>query len=308
MDKPSALVTVAILMNVLGCASGPPSVPVALVSPVDSHVTEPSVQAQAPVSPPRGPQERPEWNQYFAQEQVTGTIALLDTQDGQLACSNVPLCERATIPASTFKIAHSMIALETGVVEDSESVLAWDGTEYPVEAWNRDHTLRTAVQVSCVPCFQAIARKVGEERMGEWLVRLDYGNHEMGGPIDRFWLTGGLLISPLGQIDFLRRFAEGALPISKRTAETVQDIITVDVGNQYVLVGKTGLQQPPEYPELAGWFVGWLQLGERHVYFATLINGHLPDVDVGPARQRVTERVLSALGLLPEDVSRALDK
>jgi len=187
MDKPSALVTAAILMNVLGCASAPPSVPIASVSPAGSRVTEPSVQAQATVSPPRGPRDRPEWNQYFAQEQVTGTIALLDTQDGQLACSNVPLCEKATIPASTFKIAHSMIALETGVVDDAETVLPWDGRTYSVEAWNRNNTLRTAVQVSCLPCFQGIARKIGPERIKEWVKKLDYGNNDVSGAADLFW-------------------------------------------------------------------------------------------------------------------------
>jgi beta-lactamase class D len=145
-----------------------------------------------------------------------------------------------------------MIALETGVVEHQDTVLPWDGQHYPVEAWNQDNTLRTAIQVSCVPCFQAIARKIGPERMAEWVSRLDYGNRDVSGGVDRFWLAGGLRISPLQQLDYLRRLAENELPISERTAEIVLDIITLDVGPTHVLRGKTGLSMPPDEPMEAG--------------------------------------------------------
>jgi beta-lactamase class D len=73
-----------------------------------------------------------------------------------------------------------------------------------------------------------------------------------------------------------------------------------------VLRGKTGLDQPPDFPELAAWFVGWLELGERRVFFATLIDGAAKDVEVKSARRKVTERVLRALKLLPEDATKAI--
>lgn len=243
---------------------------------------------------------RPELDEHFRAERVSGTIALYDTAGESLSCSDVPLCEKPTIPASTFKIAHSMIALETGVLDHAESVLPWDKREYPVAEWNQDHTLRSAVRVSCAPCFQGIARKIGATRMKEWLDKLEYGNRDLSGGIDQFWLNGGLRISPLQQIEFLRRFEQGKLPISSRTADTVRDILTLEVGRNHVLVGKTGLNQPPDFPELAAWFVGWLELGERRIYFATRITGHENGVDVKPARRAVTERVLRALKLLPE--------
>lgn len=247
------------------------------------------------------PRERPELGQVFTAAGVKGTIALFDTADGVLACSDVARCGKAVLPASTFKIANSMIALETGVVEDAETRLPWDGRQYQVPAWNQDHTLRTAMQVSCVPCFREIARKIGPERMADWLVRLDYGNHDMSGGPDRFWLSGGLRISPLQQIDFLRRLDGNKLPIGERTAEIVRDILTLDVGPEHVLRGKTGSALPPEEPMFAAWFVGWLELAERRVYFATLIDEAPAGLDVLPLRRRLTERVLSDLGLLPAD-------
>jgi len=302
MVNRSILVGAAIaVLTGSGCVPARSTTPVA----ASSLAAAPSSAAATTSNPEPGtPRERPELNEYFNTEQVSGTIALLDSADSVLTCSNVSLCKRPTIPASTFKIANSMIALETGVVEDAETVLPGDGKPYPVEEWNHNNTLRSALRVSCVPCFQGIARKIGETRMKDWVTKLDYGNHEVTGGIDHFWLSGGLRISPLQQIDFLHRFDGGKLPISARTVETVKDIITLDVGQNHVLRGKTGLQQPPDFPELAGWFVGWLELGNRRVYFATLINACKKGIDIKPVRRRVTERVLRALQLLPADATR----
>jgi len=301
----SAFVLTASGVFGLGCAATQTAAPATTVpnSPASPKVAPPVTAASVASSV----RERPELREYFQAEQVVGAIALFDSAEGSLSCSDLAICNKPTIPASTFKIAHSMIALETGVVDDAETVLPWDGRTYPEDSWNRNNTLRTAVRVSCVPCFQAIARKIGPERMQEWVTKLDYGNKDLSGAIDKFWLNGGLRISPLQQIDFLRRFDGGKLPISPRTAETVRDLLTLDVGQGHVLRGKTGLNLPPDVPELAAWFVGWLELGERRVFFATLINGQAKDVDIKVARRKVTERVLRALKLLPEDATRAFD-
>lgn len=286
-----------------GCAGRAPLAPSAPAAPTPvasaSSAAAPSPAAERPV------RERPEWDTYLAAERVSGTIAIYDTADGSLSCSNVALCKRPMIPASTFKIANSMIGLETGVVDDAESVLPWDGQVYPVAAWNQDLTLRAAIRVSCVPCYRAIARKVGAERMQDWLNRLDYGNHDMSGGVDKFWLSGGLRVTALQQIDFLRRFAEEKLPISKRTQEIVRDIITLDVGPSHALLGKTGFNSPPEFPEYTAWFVGFVELSARRVYFATLITGTEAGVDALPLRRRVTEALLRALQVLPADATRS---
>jgi beta-lactamase class D len=210
----------------------------------------------------------------------------------------VKRCAEAVVPASTFKIAHSMIALETGIVEGPDTLLPWDRKHYSNDAWNQDLKLRDAFRVSCVPCYMALARKIGEQREREWAEKLDYGNHDVSGGVDRFWLWGGMRITPLQQIDFLRRFDDNKLPISERTADMVRDIMALDVTEHYVLRGKTGATAPPEEPRELGWFVGWVEIGERRVFFATLLDGHAEGVDLMAARRRVTERVLSARGAM----------
>lgn len=272
------------------------------VSPAAQSAATPPGGAATPQSPAAAPapavRELPELVKEFEAEGTTGTIALFDSADGILSCSDVERCQRAFIPASTFKIPNSMIALETGVVDGPDTIMRWDHQQYSVDAWNQDLKFRDAFRVSCVPCYRAIARQVGDKVEQEWLNKLDYGNHDISGGVDKFWLWGGLRISPLEQIDFLRRFDGNKLPISERTADIVRDIMAIDVTDTYVLRAKTGSTLKPDEPLDLGWFVGWLELGERRIFFATLIDGHQPNVDFLPLRRRITERVLKARGLM----------
>lgn len=262
------------------------------------HSPAPAAAEMAPEKAPSGPRELAELNKELEAERVKGTIALFDTQDGVLGCSDVKRCQEAVVPASTFKIPHSMVALETGIVEGPDTLLPWDRKHYSNDNWNQDLKFRDAFRLSCVPCYMALARKIGEAQEQDWVNKLDYGNHDISGGVDKFWLGGGLRISPLQQIDFLRRFDGNKLPISERTADMVRDIMTLDVTEKYVLRGKTGSTAPPEEPRELGWFVGWVEIGERRVFFATLLDGHAEGVDLMAARRRVTERVLSARGAM----------
>lgn len=247
-------------------------------------------------------EERPELQRYFERAGVSGTIAWLESGSAKIVCGDATRCKKRYLPASTFKIPNSIIGIETGVVSDPDAQLPRDDADrnYAVSEWNLEHSLRSGLRVSCVPCFQAIARRVGEERMSAWVEKLDYGNRDTSGGIDRFWLRGALRISAAEQLDFLSRLERGELPIEDRTRELVSDILTLDVTPDYVLRGKTGLTVPPEDPMLAGWFVGWVEIGERRVYFATIIDAHQPHVDLVPLRRALTERILREAGLLPE--------
>lgn len=277
-----------------GCAATPAATRAPGQAPPSSS-DGPALRAQkAPVV-----HEQTDLRAHFEAEQATGTIALFDSSSGSLTCSDVAACQRTVLPASTFKIPNALIALELGVVEDSETLIQWDGQPRVVTDWNQDHTLRTAMRVSCVPCFQWIARSVGTERMKEWVQRFDYGNRDISGGIDRFWLTGALRISPIQQIDFLRRLEGEKLGVGHRSMEILRDILALDVGQSHVFRGKTGLSRPPESKSLVGWFVGWVEIDERRIFFATLVDGVGPEVDILPLRRRLTERILRAENALP---------
>lgn len=210
-------------------------------------------------------------------ESVEGVIAILDTNDGKLRCSNLERCQKQYSPASTFKIAHTLAALEEGVLENADSPMKWDGKEYTVEEWNEDHTLKSAMNVSCVPCFQSVARTLGEERERAWLEKLDYGNRDASGPLDLFWLEdGGLRISPIEQIDFLYRLDRGELPVKESSRKTTLDVLVKSETDTYTLRAKTGAACDPT----TGWYVGYLESGTRRVYVAVALEGKREGADV----------------------------
>lgn len=290
--RASFAVTLGFVLAACGGAPAPASAPTAQSAPSAA----PTAVAQA--APQGGPEERPELGREFEAAGLVGTIALFDTQTGKVACSNLARCKEAVVPASTFKIPNSMIALETGAVEGPDTMLRWDGKEYQVAAWNQDLTFREAFRVSCLPCYQAIARKVGPQQESDWVKKLGYGNADTSGGVDRFWIWGGLRISPLEQIEFLRRFDQNKLPISERTADLVRDIMTLDVTENYVLRAKTGAVRVEDVGRELYWFVGWLELGDRRAFFATLLEGHAPGADMMVLRRALTERTLKAQGLM----------
>ncbi len=116
--------------------------------------------------------------------------------------------------------------------------------------------MRSAIAVSAVPVYQEIARRIGQERM-QYVDMFDYGNRDIGGGIDQFWLTGNLRIDPVEQIDFVDRLRRRALPISKRSQDLVADILPVTKVGDSVIRAKSGLLGAERGEPSLGWMVGW---------------------------------------------------
>jgi beta-lactamase class D len=287
---------------VAACAAPPtpsaaaPVTPVPMASTAPAAPPAPAADARLVTLPVKA---RPDLAGAFELEHLKGGIAFFDATTGELSATDPELAKRPFSPAQTFEIAESAIALELGFLDNPDSAMPWDGQYSQNADWNRDHTLRTAVQVSCLPCFQRVAKHVGAGQMQTWVHRLEYGNRDASGPVDRFWLTGKLRITAVEQLDFLRRLDTKRLPITERTLDVVLDVIALDVGASHVLYGKTASSRLTEGDDEFGWFVGFVASEERRVYFATVVTGHAPGVDVAPQRRRATERVLRAIGALP---------
>lgn len=141
---------------------------------------------------------------FYEEHQVQGSFILYDQKNDRYTYYNQEQTNTPFTPASTFKICNSLIALETGAVKDEHTVSKWDQKERPVPAWNADTDMRNAFKNSTVWFYQELAKRVGEEKMKFWLKKANYGNGDISGGIDGFWLWGGLRITPAQQIDFLR--------------------------------------------------------------------------------------------------------
>jgi beta-lactamase class D len=228
----------------------------------------------------------------FFDEGTVGTFVGYKTDDYLIIASDKDRSGEAKLPASTFKIPNSLIALETGVVEDPDKdVFKWDGVTRSIEAWNKDHTLRSAIAASAVPVYQEIARRIGAERMQKYVDLFEYGNRDIGGGIDQFWLTGNLRIDPMQQVDFVDRLRRGALPVSKRSQEVVRDILPVTKVGDATIRAKSGLLGAELGKPSLGWMVGWAEKGNDQTVFALNLDVREPRHIA--ARMTITQQCLA---------------
>jgi len=234
---------------------------------------------------------------HFADAGTDGTFVGYKVDEYLVIASDAQRSGEAKLPASTFKIPNSLIALETGVVEDPDKdVFKWDGVKRSIEAWNKDHTMRTAIAASVVPVYQEIARRVGEGRMQKYVDLFEYGNRNIGGGIDQFWLTGDLRIDPVQQVDFVDRLRRGVLPISKRSQDLVRDILPVTKAGEAVIHVKSGLLGAEVGKPSLGWMVGWAENGSAQTVFALNLDvrepHHIAD------RMNLTQACLRDIGAI----------
>jgi beta-lactamase class D len=241
--------------------------------------------------------ERTDLGHFFDESGYGGSFLLYDlAADSFIAVNSAGAGERL-IPASTYKVLNSLIALETGVIADEHTVIPWDGTVREREILNRDHDLESAMLHSVVPYYQELARRIGRERMQHYIDTVGYGNRDISGPIDLFWLQGHLKISPMEQIAFLVRLYRYDLPFSMRTMDIVRRILPREAGDEFVLRAKTGWAGRDSAD--VGWWIGWVERRNGTYFFATALRSDHPREDFPAARLTITRNILRKLGILP---------
>ncbi len=243
----------------------------------------------------------------IAEAGVEGTFVLFDPQANTLRSCDPARAARRFLPASTFKIPNALNALENRIVRDEREIFRWDGVKRWVEAWNQDTDLAMGMKHSTVWFYQKIARRTGAERMQAFVDKLGYGNRDIGGGIDRFWLDGAMRISAYEQIVFLDRLRRDALAVSRRSQDIVQRILERDRGEGWVLRAKTGAalrvseidaaQGDAGRADNTGWYVGWVERGDESYIFA--LNITMRGASDMPLREPLAKALLADNGVLP---------
>lgn len=241
---------------------------------------------------------KPEFGKILDNLKVKGAILIYDVKSKTYYSNDFAWTKMGIIPASTFKIPNSIIALETGVIQNDSVIFKWNGEKRNFKKWEQDLTFKKAFQVSCVPCYQEIARKVGVKRMKTYLKKLNYPEMVFDSlTIDDFWLTGESKISQIQQIDFLERLYFSKLPISKRTENIMKDIMLIEKTKTYILSGKSGWGMRNEINN--GWLVGYLETNNSVYFFATNVEKEETNMDEFPAiRLNATKEVFKKLKLM----------
>ncbi|WP_419160456.1 class D beta-lactamase [Rossellomorea sp. BNER] len=199
-----------------------------------------------------------------------GTMVLKNLKTDKTYVYNQKRSTKRLTPESTFKVANALMGLQTNAVRDEYEVKRWDGVVREFETWNRDHSLASAMRESAIWFYQDMARDIGETRMQEYINRMEYGNKDISGGIDLFWLDSSLKISAVEQVDFIERLVHEKLPFGEKHQKTVKRMMIQDDEDTYTLHGKTGTR----LSDLGlGWYIGFVETKKDTWAFAVNING-----------------------------------
>ena len=230
-----------------------------------------------------------EVEEVFKKYKVEGTIVIESLNKKKIHIYNDKRASELFSPASTFKIPHSLIALNEGIVK-KDSVIVWDKKIREYESWNKDQTLLTAFKSSCVWCYQEFASKIGVEKYKKYLKELNYGNKKIGDDVTRFWLDESLEITTFEQIKFLKRFYTNNLPFKIEDINLLKEIMIDEKNENYTIRAKTGWEW--KY----GWYVGYVETKDDVWFFSTNIDTKSKD-DL-PKRKAITLEVLKIKGII----------
>jgi beta-lactamase class D len=234
---------------------------------------------------------------YFDAYKVEGCFTMLNNSTGEITIHNMGMDTTRVLPASTFKIVNSLIGLQTGRILNDTMTIRWDGVKRPIESWNKDMGMKEAFKVSCVPYYQEVARRIGIDTMKKWIDSIGYGNRDISGPVDSFWLNNRLKISPDEQLGLLKKLYFDQLPFRKTVQESVREAMLQEDSAAYKLSYKTGWGFDESRQSL-GWIVGWIEENKHVYFFVTLLKSPDPNFDMVAARLNITKDIFRAMGFM----------
>ncbi|MDK1288203.1 penicillin-binding transpeptidase domain-containing protein [Pseudoalteromonas umbrosa] len=232
-------------------------------------------------------------------EQCTMVVYSEQTDTWQII--NKSRAERAFSPFSTYKIPNTLILLEKNKV-DTKTTYRVNTKAYPPKKWwpnvwhKEEITLKEAFSYSVLPLYQDWTNTLNKPEIKTYLSQFDYGNQDINGPLDGFWLNSSIQVSAFEQIEFLRRLNNKSLGLSEQTYQTFDSIFLQENHADYQLYAKTGAG-PIARKTYIGWYVGKIKNARGTHYFA--FNMYAPTFnDIVKIRVDKARATLKDLGIL----------
>ena len=197
-------------------------------------------------------------------------------------------------PDSTYKIYDALIGLEAGVITPEDSTMEWNRELYPFQEWNTDQTLQSAMSASVNWYFQEIDKQLGTSAIDRYIREIRYGNENTKGGLSSYWMESSLKISPIEQVELLRKLYENNLGFGIQNVNAVKDSILLSSSKAGNLYGKTGTGCI-DGMDVNGWFIGYVEAPDNTWFFAANIaaNGGAS----GSSAAEITRHILSKINI-----------
>ncbi|MDK8640736.1 BlaR1 family beta-lactam sensor/signal transducer [Niallia taxi] len=196
-----------------------------------------------------------------------GSFVLYDAANNHFQIYNRKLSEQRVSPDSTYKIYSGLFALESNIVSINNSEQKWNGKSNPFKEWDKDHNLTSAMRNSVNWYFQNLDQEVGDKHLQAYFNKVNYGNKDMSGGLDTYWMESSLKISPIEQVILLHELSENKFGFKTENVEAIKEAMLIDDQKDKRLYGKTGTGTI-NGKNINGWFVGFVKKGEHSYYFA----------------------------------------
>jgi beta-lactamase class D len=194
-------------------------------------------------------------------------------------------CAKRYSPASTFKIAISLMGYDSGILIDTTHPLLSFQKGYPdfLRVWKQDQTPTSWIKNSCVWYSQVLTKELGMEKFKSYVAKFNYGNMDLSGDkgknngLTNSWLSSSLEISPEEQTIFLQKLLSSKLFVSSKAYEMTKEILFIKaLSGGWKLYGKTGTGKQFDTENLEtnlqhGWFVGWIEKDGKIIIFVNHI-------------------------------------
>ncbi|MFN8361824.1 MAG: penicillin-binding transpeptidase domain-containing protein [Candidatus Kapaibacterium sp.] len=246
---------------------------------------------------------RQDFQKYFDNCKSKGSVAIYDNAKQKWIVSDTVGVAVETLPASTFKIINLLIALETKTISDENDVVKWVGKIDTLKYGYRpdiyhDMTVKEAFKVSAGWVFVELSKKIGRDNYMKYLTTCKYGNHNLTQKDDDFWNFGAFGITPMNQVEFIKKLYEEKLPFSKRNIAIVKKVMITEQNVDYTIRSKTGWTR--ENGINTGWWVGYVENKNGAYFFATrlLQDRKYNSTNFGNCRIEITESILKDLNIL----------
>lgn len=224
----------------------------------------------------------------------SGSFVLYDTKTDVWKIYNEKQASIRISPNSTYKIYDALLGLENEIITPDDSLMTWNGEDYPFDAWEADHDLHSAMQNSVNWYFQTIDSTAGAETVRNFLEEIEYGNQTIGDDLEMYWTDLSLKISPIEQVEMLQKFYENEFEFSAENIQAVKDSILLSDTASGTLYGKTGTGRI-DGQDVNGWFIGYYETQNTVYYFAANIQGESDTT--GSSAMKITLDILEDMGI-----------
>ena len=223
-----------------------------------------------------------------------GSFVLFDSNRDSWIVYDMEHATHRISPDSTYKIYDALWGLEENIITPQNSLLMWNGKNYPFETWNSNQTLQSAMTSSVNWYFQAIDEQLASTNIRNYIQQIGYGNENVSGRLSTYWLESSLKISPVEQVKLLTKLQNNSLGFSSENINAVKDAICLSSSDAGTFYGKTGTGRV-DGQNVNGWFIGYIETVDNTYFFATNI-GADSDATGGNATE-ITMSILSDMNI-----------